>query len=152
MAVPRRPAPVKEVDLEQTAELPVIDFTGTHTELLSGDATVSVATLGVEDSLSRTDTYQVPTINGAAALTDNLRDVEERLHRKAERVATLERDLDALRASEHDLRVTFEARLADAQANAEHELAAARRDSASEIQALTARHATALAAVEAQVS
>lgn len=116
MAVPRRPAPVKEVDLEQTAELPVIDFTGTHAELSSGDATISVAALTMDESLARTDTYAVPSLAGATALADNLRDVEERLHRKSERVATLERDLEALRTD-------AEARLAALRASSDGELA-----------------------------
>ena len=98
MAVPRRPTPVNVVDLEQTAELPVIDFTGTHAELLPGDETISVAALTMDDTLARTDTYSVPSLAGATALADNLRDVEERLHRKSERVAALEHDVETLRA------------------------------------------------------
>jgi chromosome segregation ATPase len=148
MAVSRRPAPVNEVDLEQTAELPVIDFTGTHAELVSPDNTVSVATLGVEDSLSRTDTYAVPTLNGAAALTDNLRDVEERLHRKSERVAALERELDGLRAAERELQDNLRAQLAQAQADAERDIAAERAAAEEEISALRAQHDSALRAAQ----
>ncbi len=121
MAVPRRPAPVNEVDLEQTAELPVIDFTGTHAEISSSDATISVAALTMDDTLARTDTYAVPSLAGATAMADNLRDVEERLHRKAERVAALERDVDALRTD-------AEARLAALRATTDDELAKLRAD------------------------
>jgi chromosome segregation ATPase len=118
MAVSRRPAPVKEVDLEQTAELPVIDFTGVHAEIGGADATISVAALSLDDSLSRTDTYSLPTLDGAAALADNLRDVEERLHRKSERLSSLERDLGALQVSSRAEIAALQSELAAALAQA----------------------------------
>jgi chromosome segregation ATPase len=137
MAAPRRPTPVNDVDLEQTAELPVIDFTGTHAELLAGDATVNVRALSVDDPLSRTDTFNAPSLNaGAARLADNLRDVEDRLHRKSDRLAMLERDLAAARELAAEQLAT---------ARAEHERAlqealetAARREQ--ELAAAIARH------------
>src|SRR5687768_18288171 len=55
------------------------------------------------------------------SLTDNLRDVEDRLHRKSERVATLERELHALRATERELQASLEARVANAHAEARSE-------------------------------
>lgn len=101
MAAPRRPTPVNEDDLEQTAELPVIDFTATQT--LSDDATIQVSALQIdEDALSRTDVFAAPSLSGTESLADNLRNLEERLHRKSNRVQELEHELERLRA-EHEV-------------------------------------------------
>jgi chromosome segregation ATPase len=69
------PAP-NEVDLDATAELPIIDFAG------------------VADDLASTDVHVTPGIPaGVADLAASLREAELRLARKMERVAGLEADL-----------------------------------------------------------
>jgi chromosome segregation ATPase len=90
MALQRRPASPSDIDLEETAELPVLDLA----------AAADHAAQQVDDSLARTDTLHGPGVSGALELAANLRDVEERLQRKAERLATLERDLEAARLAE----------------------------------------------------
>ncbi|MEO7807178.1 MAG: FHA domain-containing protein [Steroidobacteraceae bacterium] len=101
MAVQRRPAPPSDVDLEITAELPVLDLAATSEHTIQ---------MHVDDALARTDTLQGPGVSGALELAANLRDVEDRLQRKAERLATLERDLDAARVAERLMRDTADAR------------------------------------------
>lgn len=77
------PSPT-EVDLEATAELPAIDFSGS-------DA----------DTAAATDVHASPGIPaGVADLAASMRDAEQRLLRKMERVAGLEGDLsNALRTA-----------------------------------------------------
>jgi chromosome segregation ATPase len=98
MALQRRPAPPSDIDLEETAELPILDLA----------AAAEHAAQQVDDSLARTDTLHGPGVSGALELATNLRDVEERLQRKAERLATLERDLEAARQAERFARDTAE--------------------------------------------
>jgi chromosome segregation ATPase len=110
MSVQRQSVPSNEVDLESTAELPVLD----------------VAEASGEHA-SNTDTWVVPSPGGLAtsaeplvdersaqleinlrALSDSLKDVEERLTRKGERLNELEREL----ASSHSVRQATEERAA----------------------------------------
>jgi chromosome segregation ATPase len=76
------PSPT-EIDLEATAELPALDFAGTATDIAS------------------TDVHLTPGIPaGVAELASSLREAEQRLARKMERVSGLEADLaNALRAA-----------------------------------------------------
>lgn len=77
MSVRRRKPPTQEVDLEATAELPVVAFE-----------------VPAEDRLSATDTLATMAIPaGVPELTDSLREVETRLQRKIERVRQLEAQL-----------------------------------------------------------
>ncbi|MGC4029432.1 MAG: FHA domain-containing protein [Steroidobacteraceae bacterium] len=114
MSVRRRKPPSQEVDLEATAELPVIDFEATDT--------VAVAI-----------TAEVPE------LTDSLREVESRLQRKSERVRELEAQLAS--AGELAPRVAAaEQSLAEARSTLEtrdRELAAARTALADQQRQLT---------------
>lgn len=78
MAVNKRPGPKLEVDLEATDELPALDFAD------SPEAQIN------------TDVFPAPVIPaGMADLADSLRDVENRLQRKSERVHELEGELAA---------------------------------------------------------
>lgn len=108
MAGSHRPTRVNEPDQDQTAELPIIDIAATAATKAPppapdlGDVTVNVHTLDLDDTLARTDVVQAPTFDlGAVRLSDDLRDVEERLTRKSEKLAALEKELNALR-TEHD--------------------------------------------------
>ena len=99
----------KDADLETTAELPVLD-------VAAYEAAIS------EEKSGSTDTWHMPALSAQAAaaaaampassddgrsmqleidlrsLSENLRDVEGRLTRKGERLAELERELQATRA------------------------------------------------------
>ncbi len=75
MSVRRRRPPTQEIDLEATAELPVIDF----------EATDTVAVVA---------TAEVPE------LTESLREIESRLQRKSEQLHQLETQLAAAREAE----------------------------------------------------
>jgi chromosome segregation ATPase len=95
MAVRKSPPQVVEVDLEATAELPIIDFDAAQT--LSVDALSEVG--------AATDVYSAPAVPaGVADLAESLREVEQRLERKIERVGTLEGDLAAVQQQMDDLR------------------------------------------------
>jgi len=95
MAVKNRPTQIEE-DLEATAELPVIDFTA--------GAAVEVPVL--PESAINTDVFPAPAIQvGAAELADSLREVEQRLQRKQEKVAQLEAALAAEQARSAALEV-----------------------------------------------
>jgi chromosome segregation ATPase len=113
MSVQRQSIP--PTDTETTAELPVLDV-----------ATYEAAMATTEERAGSTDTWHLPSLNQAAlqaaavvsqsaavaaaqdrslqletdlrALSENLRDVEERLTRKGERLIELERDLANSRA------------------------------------------------------
>src|SRR5579863_8934444 len=117
MSVQRQSVPSNEVDLESTAELPVLD----------------VAEASGEHS-NNTDTWVVPSPTGLVApteplvdersaqleinlraLSDSLKDVEERLTRKGERLNELEREL----ASAHSVRQATEERAASLSAELE---------------------------------
>ena len=105
MAGSRRPTRVNDLDLEQTAELPVVDLAETVTNLPAipepdlGDVTVAVHTLDLDDATSRTDVFEAPRFDiGTAHFSDDLREVEDRLLRKSERLTALENELATLRA------------------------------------------------------
>src|SRR5262249_34460645 len=113
MSVQRQSVPTKDSESEATAELPVLD-------VAAYEAAVT------EERSGSTDTWHMPTLNAQAAqaanitssaaavaaaedrslqletdlraLAENLRDVEERLTRRGERLIELERDLAASRA------------------------------------------------------
>ena len=108
MSVQRQsvPSTSKEADLETTAELPVLD-------VAAYEAALS------DERAGSTDTWHMPALQTSAAaaaqpavpqdrsvqlendlrsLSENLRDVEERLTRKGERLLELERDLANARA------------------------------------------------------
>jgi chromosome segregation ATPase len=90
------PSPT-EVDLEATAELPAMDFAGTATDIAS------------------TDVHVAPGIPaGVAELAASLREAEQRLARKMERVAGLEGDLAAALRTAVELRAQLD--VASAQA------------------------------------
>jgi chromosome segregation ATPase len=98
MAVQKRPPRIVELDLEATAELPVIDFSEAHR-----DEPAST------ESTAATDVFPAPVVPaGVADLADSLRDVEHRLQRKIERVAKLEAELTAAQSQADDLRAQLE--------------------------------------------
>lgn len=84
MAVQKLPSHPLEEDLEATAELPVVDFA----DVPDGDVAA------ISDSVLATDVFPTPMLPaGVADLADSLRDVEQRLQRKIDRVAQLESEL-----------------------------------------------------------
>ena len=88
MAGQKHPAPVTEIDLETTAELPLIEFS----EGEGADDEQLPASLAGAQFTATTD--QVPAIPaGVADLADSLREVEQRLQRKIERLGQLETEL-----------------------------------------------------------
>jgi predicted nucleic acid-binding Zn-ribbon protein len=102
MAVQNRPAEIVEIDPDRTAELPIIDF--------DDGGTVAVETLA--ETAAATDVFPAQAAPaGIADLADCLREVEQRLERKIERVSALEAELSAARAQAEEAR----AQLADAQ-------------------------------------
>jgi DNA repair exonuclease SbcCD ATPase subunit len=115
MAIRKRPAKPVEEDLEATAELPLMDFAG------ATDVELPV----LPEAAAVTDVYPIPAVPaGAADLADSLREVEQRLQRKADRVQALEGELAAASARGTSL---------------EGELANARRELAEREAALQAR-------------
>jgi chromosome segregation ATPase len=146
MSVPRQSAPPKDPDLETTAELPVLD-------VAAYEAAVT------EERSGSTDTWHMPALNaqaaaaaasGAAAiaaaedrslqletdlraLAENLRDVEERLTRRGERLIELERELANSRAE----RIALDQRTATLVSEAEARASAAIRDAEERAKAQT---------------
>jgi hypothetical protein len=117
----RQPSPSEEADLEVTAELPVLDVAAYEASAASAAATgshgVAANTPRERDPLSATDTWHIPppalrkapTSEAAntvidenrarlevnlQALSATLRDVEERLTRKGERLIEIEKALE----------------------------------------------------------
>lgn len=149
MSVQRQSAPTSpDPDLEATAELPVLDVAA------------------YEERAGSTDTWHMPALPTSASepaaapatdarsrqleidlhvLSENLRDVEERLTRKGERLAELERDLASARAERAAADERAAAELALAQERARAELAAAEERADARIRAAEER-AYALAA------
>jgi DNA repair exonuclease SbcCD ATPase subunit len=83
MAVQKRPSQHVEVDLDATVELPAVDF-----------ADVEGASALLAEESAATDVFPTPVIPaGVVELADSLREVEQRLQRKIERVARLEAEL-----------------------------------------------------------
>ncbi|MEO8315801.1 MAG: FHA domain-containing protein [Pseudomonadota bacterium] len=86
MAVQNRPAEIVELDPDATAELPIIEFEDGGTATVEAQPEAGVAT----------DVFPVQVVPaGVADLADSLREVEQRLERKIERVGTLETELSA---------------------------------------------------------
>ena len=116
----RQSSPSEEADLEVTAELPVLDVAAYEANVASaaaatGSHAVAANTAHEPDPLSATDTWRIPPLRKAAAseaantvidenrarlevnlqaLSATLRDVEERLIRKGERLIEIERALE----------------------------------------------------------
>ncbi len=140
MSVQRKSMPAREADLESTAELPVLDVAayeaGVPEERLASTdtwvippATAATVVASVEDTQQRT---QIEV--DLRALSANLREVEERLTRKGQRLIEIENQLADSRAE----RVALEERGSALAA----ELAAARAGmSAAETQAAESRRA-----------
>ncbi|MET0280943.1 MAG: FHA domain-containing protein [Steroidobacteraceae bacterium] len=102
MAIRTRSSPPVEVDLEATAELPLIDF-----------STATSARLPAlpDDEAGATDVFSIPVApDGTGELPDILREVEQRLQRNTERVQALEAELAAANGRSS----TLEAQLAGA--------------------------------------
>jgi predicted nucleic acid-binding Zn-ribbon protein len=78
--------PASHIDLDATDELPVIDF-------IEDSADLHAATLVLPPAA-------VPA--GVADLAENLREVENRLHRKSERLAALEAELEDAQATRRE--------------------------------------------------
>jgi hypothetical protein len=83
--------PPTEVDPEATAELPAMDFAGTATDIASTDVHIAAG---------------IPA--GVAELASSLREAEQRLARKMERVAGLEADLASALRSAVELRAQLD--------------------------------------------
>jgi chromosome segregation ATPase len=147
----RHPSPSEEADLEVTAELPVLDVAAYEANVASATAAtqaVGANTSRERDSLSATDTWHIPppalrkaaaseaantVIDGnrarlevnLQALSATLRDVEERLTRKGERLVESEKALE-LAVAERNVTEQRARALADEVARAEAASAAAR--------------------------
>jgi chromosome segregation ATPase len=95
MAFQKRPSEPVELDLEATAELPLIDF----------DDAGTVAIESLSESTADTDVFPAQVIPaGVADLAESLREVEQRLERKIERVVTLETELATAKQHIDELR------------------------------------------------
>jgi hypothetical protein len=140
------PSPSEDADLEVTAELPVLDVASYEANVASATAAAGahVAASNVQrepDRLSATDTWHIPAPTlrkGVAAdaantvidenrarlevnlqaLSATLRDVEERLTRKGERLLEIEKTLD-LAVAERNVTEQRARALADEVARAE---------------------------------
>ena len=149
----RQSSPSEEADLEVTAELPVLDVAAYEANVASataatGTQAAATNTSRERDSLSATDTWHIPPPalrKGAAseaantvidenrarlevnlhALSATLRDVEERLTRKGERLAESEKALE-LAVAERNITEQRARALADEVARADAASAAAR--------------------------
>src|ERR1700733_5724413 len=110
MSVQRQSAPSNEVDLESTAELPVLDVADAAGEHASStDTWVVPSPTGLTaPSEPLVDERSTQLETNLRALSDSLKDVEERLTRKGERLTELEREL----ASAHGVRQATEERAA----------------------------------------
>jgi chromosome segregation ATPase len=149
----RQSSPSEEADLEVTAELPVLDVAAYEANVASATAATGTQagaanTSRERDSLSATDTWHIPppALRKAAAsqaantvidenrarlevnlqaLSATLRDVEERLTRKGERLAESEKALE-LAVAERNVTEQRARALADEVARSEAASAAAR--------------------------
>jgi len=147
----RQSSPSEEADLEVTAELPVLDVAAYEANVASAAAATgahaAANTAHEHDSLSRTDTWHIPApaLRKAAAseaantiidenrarlevnlqaLSATLRDVEERLTRKGERLLESEKALE-LAVAERNVTEQRARALTDEIARAEAAAAAA---------------------------
>ena len=124
MSVPRESVPSRDEDLESTAELPVLDVANYEAKLSDeraghSDTWViphSVSTAAAVAHVTTTPAVAPPADDAARtqleidlrSLSESLRDVEERLTRKGERLAQIERELSMAR----DERASVEQRAA----------------------------------------
>jgi chromosome segregation ATPase len=123
------PAPT-EVDLEATAELPLLDYTGAEA-------------LG-SDTASITDVHVAPALPaGVAELATSLREAEQRLMRKMERVAGLETELSSALRSATELRT---------QLDQGTELSSRRETALREAEGQVGRNAERIAALEIELA
>jgi chromosome segregation ATPase len=104
MSVQRQSVPPSsDVDLESTAELPVLDVAdGTAEHASSTDTWIvpaGIATLGAAPSEPLVDERSTQLEVNLRALSTSLKDVEERLTRKGERLTELEHELASARNS-----------------------------------------------------
>jgi chromosome segregation ATPase len=118
MSVPRQSVPTRDEDLESTAELPVLDVANYEAKLAeegAGHTDTWVIPPSVSTALAVAHVSEAAPVNDAArtqlevdlrALSESLREVEERLTRKGERLAQIERELSVAR----DERVAVERR------------------------------------------
>src|SRR5512139_560532 len=98
MPVRRRIPPTQEVDLDATDELPIVDLAAI-----------------TEETLTSTDTFILPAVPvGVSELAENLREAENRLRDRTERLAQLEAALEDARQREIVLRSQIEAERAAA--------------------------------------
>jgi hypothetical protein len=141
MSVPRQSAPPKDPDLETTAELPVLDvaaYEAAVTEERSGStdtwhmpafnaqaaqAAVAAAAASGAAAVAAAEDRSLQLETDLRALAENLRDVEERLTRRGERLIELERELASSRAE----RVALDQRAASLIREAEERAATAIR-------------------------
>src|ERR1700688_4501521 len=103
MSVQRQSVPTSEVDLESTAELPVLDVADVAGEHVSSTDTWIVpagpstpAAAPAEPLVEERSTQLEINLR---ALSTSLQDVEERLTRKGERLTELERELASARGA-----------------------------------------------------
>jgi len=103
MSVQRQSAPSNEVDLESTAELPVLDVADVAAEHVSSTDTwivpTALAPLTAAPSEPLVDERSTQLEINLRALSTSLQDVEERLTRKGERLTELERELASARSA-----------------------------------------------------
>jgi hypothetical protein len=100
MSVQKSPSEAVELDLDATAELPIIEFD-------DGGTAIAEA---LPESAVATDVFPVQVIPaGVADLAESLREVEQRLERKIERLATLEADLSTAHLELEELRAQLTA-------------------------------------------
>jgi chromosome segregation ATPase len=124
MSVQHQSLPPKDADLETTAELPVLDVAAYEAAvasersgstdtwhmpaLSSATALAAAASSAAANVPPVADERSLQLENDLRSLSENLRDVEERLTRKGERLLELEREL----ANAREERVAAEARAA----------------------------------------
>ena len=103
MSVQRQSIPPNEVDLESTAELPVLDVADVAAEHVSSTDTwivpAGIATLAAAPSEPLVDERSTQLEINLRALSTSLKDVEERLTRKGERLTELEHELASTRSA-----------------------------------------------------
>ncbi|HNS28843.1 MAG TPA: hypothetical protein PKN91_12060, partial [Steroidobacteraceae bacterium] len=162
MGAHKKPSePHHDPDLDSTAELPSLDDPLSSTDTyaiptaLVADASggESADPLEAEIGALRSDLATATARRGALeldlrSLSANLRDVEERLIRKGERLVTIEQELEAARAACAEA-VELGAREASERERANEELAAA-RSKAEELGREVESRALAAAALEAR--
>src|ERR1700689_4184647 len=103
MSVQRQSVPSNEVDLESTAELPVLDVADAAAEHASSTDTriapTGLANLPAAPSEPLVDERSAQLEVNLRALSTSLKDVEERLTRKGERLTELELELASARSA-----------------------------------------------------